>query len=560
LYALGLLVPGSLLLLGTAIWGAIRVRRGATAARFRPTRLGLAVLAVALVAAAYHRVCFDHWSGNQVLYSGYIQGDLYFHTHMAALLTEQGAPLVDYTGHPATPLSPPTHIGFSTLLAGVAGLGQIAVLQAPRVLIPLAYALIVLSGLGLVAQPGRSRRLVFVAAASGLLWGGLSIPIDIALGNIRGLWAPYCYSAVPFNQASGSLFHNGTQVYSVALTGVALLALRQWLASDSLRWLGLASGIAGATFLVKPSLTILTGPALLVLLLLRRARPRAWVTSVLTFASCSGAYLLPALYPDPAAEKFSWAVGLPNAPWGTIALRYGVLVGAACLFVGVRCRSLQRALRDRSVAQIEDLVAVAILGGVVFSLFFHEVGRQQYNEFWGLLAILALAAPLVTVCLLEGARRPAADSAVARRRFAAVLVGLHGLSGALCLVSYPLLDAQRVPVAEVAATEAFRAETAPGTRFLLDPSFPPALLPVLARPTFVASWGQIDSHRDTAKWKAIVLQRRDPRSMLAPRDAIIVGPRTEWMVSWLRLPEWQLRIAPPEQPWQLWTAPSSTVE
>ena len=529
-----------------------------------PTGILFAVIIIAFLLGLYHYWLIEfHWQ-DSLIFSGIYRGDLFFHTYWATLIKENGLPLIDMTGNPSTPFELPTHIGIDILMAGIQNLTRISMFQTTRILVPIGYSLLGLFALSVVYQPHRKKILIFIAAISILVWGGLSLPLDVVTGNIRGILIPYVSSTINRN-GSGSLYHSLTQIFSVALTGAALVAMRKHILSDDLRYFILANVLIGTTLLVKPSISILTAPAMFIFLLLDRRKLYQSLIAASIFIAAIAIYMLPIFFQDSYPEVSAWTLGanLDSLKDLTlIIIKSVVWIGVGWVFIGIRLKHLIRSIIKRGPLDWEDFLLIVIGGGLLFFLLFEESGirGRHGNNLWGLFASLILVSPIALVSLVEWVKdaSPHSVKAQAKKWIVLTMLSFQLLSGTLYAFSFPIVNMRhhRYPNSIVRFLKDLRAQTPPQTRFLFDPSFPfqGRFMVYLARPALWKYSSTPHSKKWFEKWESAIEGKADPWSIIRHYDALVIGPATRWIIPLLEEKNWR-KTQTSYQKYELWQAP-----
>jgi hypothetical protein len=439
-------------------------------------------------------------------------GDLPVHLHNASLVGDSGLPRIDTNGLPGRTHSSLVHTGYSALLAGVHSFTGATYYQLATSMWLLAYLLIVWSALTLVEELAMPGWLRVVAAVGPLVWGPIGVPFsNLALKPV----------------SAGLMFHNFPQVWSVAVGGVAIVCFQRYVHAKTRDTPMIAAAAAAIAIsgLIKPSLAILFGPALLLSLLLLRARLRdlGIVLGLLTAGAVCG--MLPALVADlPKVRGFAIAPDWPGTKRVLHFLAMGGGIGLVVVYARVRALATDVAARKVGWS---DLVILATGGGALFAVLFREVrmGDFQPNLLWGACGALTFFATAV-VAWCGGAMQYRTSTPAWLRRFGAAVLALHLLNGLTYAVAYPVsFNARYEPIALATVFAKIGDATIPTTRFLIDPmlmgreAFSQLRRPVLSPRIGFANAAQ----QEWDEWVKLctdgVLTRSD---QLAKRDALII--------------------------------------
>lgn len=473
--------------------------------------------------------------GDVLLYT--FRWDWPSHLHWAQLVKEQGLPLVGGSGVSSVHFAALTHTGALCLLAGIQEATRIGPYGAARILGVGCFPLLALAALLGVGHRALGRRVV-LAGLSPLVWGGMGFPIDVLTGNHPGILDPYLNGMVPMAVPSGTLYHNLTQLSSVALAAAALAAVDRCMSRRELGGFLLGGGLLGVSWLLKPSTSLVVMPALVLICLLARLPLRALVRLGAPFAACLAIYFLPALLvdlpPGPVFEARAPAIGatlLEMTVWAG-------LTGA------VVARALFGLVRQPRRGRVGDAVALAMVGGVVVAACAFEPGRPAFgNNVWTLAAALVLLAPETTASAVEWARQRGFSGA---SLVAWALLTGHHLSGSVYLVRYPLLGRFAMPGSNREAVLAIREATRPDRRVLVDLALmPAAAFPYLGRPSPLplVSLIQPAEIADRAEWLRLNRgEAPDPAALdrlLMRCDGVVIGPNTPQLGQPLRLRGWR---------------------
>lgn len=517
-YVTKALWPGTLTLLAFAAAGLRSTLRALSAevdgagAPHAPPGVTAAVLIGALGLGLYVEGKNEIVRGDLILYS--FRWDWDVHLYWASLVREQGLPLVGTAGSPEAPLERLMHTGLLCSIAGIEQLTRTTPYQAARILAVGCFALIALAGLALVRARPLPRPTLVLAALAPLVWGAASLPFDLSRPGWSAVQDPYHSGAFASTTAAGALYHNLTQLESVALAAAALTVV-PWKAGGS--WT-LAALLTGAAGLVKPTTAAVLGPALLTLALWSRAGWRTAGRMIAAFAAAAVLLAMPVLvaHPPPGVQAIIELRRLTTL----FSVHTGVWVGVSGICAGAWL------LRGRREGDARPRVlALSCLAGLLLAAVWSEPDkRSDLNQSWGLNAALVLMAPLVVATALTA--RP-----LALRLAGTALVGLHLLSGALYAWHYPRLQRRELWRPTQALLARVRESTRPGTRLFVDMRLLPATgYAYLGRPTpFPLHLVQPAELHDAATWRGLMNgQDTMPQlsAFLTRRDAVVVGPWT----------------------------------
>lgn len=425
---------------------------------------------LALLLAAWHITGIELPHESDFLFCDR-HGDLGQHAYFATLVRDAGLPLVDLNGTFDREYEPLTHTGFSVLLVGLSNLTGRTLYEAAQFLWLMGYATIGWAALALVTRFRLPSVFAVLAAVAPLLWAGLvHLPLSLLAGDYIGATDPKLGTGLPMGVASGVIYHNGPQLWSIAVVAVGLVCFDQYSNSRRCLW-SLGGGVLAisASGWIKPSLAVLFGPALLIYLLLRRARPTEFATACIFLAFGVVVYLLPEIVAELP----------PPEPWGIYVLRWdaleSALLGVALLGVGslaAVCRAWVVARDPRRLAELDwiDLSVIATVGGLIFAAVLREQNRDHENHLWGLYACAALLSPWVIVWCLKGDGAATSRAVEHLRRSTFALVAVQLVSGAIYAFYYPTFAIWMVNRVAAQALQQAGQGMPSGTRFVLDPA------------------------------------------------------------------------------------------
>ncbi len=554
------LAYGSVAILGAAALGAFRCRA-------YPPRIGgffrsksvLLLSTIALVSGLYLYGINEITLKDQTLFT--FRMDWWAHLSIAGLVGESGLPLVSSHGSPDVPFQNATHLGYQVLIAGIANLTRLPLFQVARIVLILCYWMIPIAAWCLVRRLDLGKKGAVIAALSGLLWCGLSLPYAVATLDWMAIIDPYTHAQFKMNSPSGSMYHNGTQLVSVAFTVIAMVVMDTLQRPRRLATWVLTAALLMVASLTKPSVFVAFVPALLMgILLLRRPRTAMWMVPAV-IAVGAFVYLLPSiLHEVPGALSLRFDLSNIANPLQLPQLLNMMGVGLAPLVYWLAVRS-KAVVRSRKV-EWYDVATLALLGGLAFALFFSEPKRPGHgNQNWAALGAAVVAAPYLVALLITGYRRLPAQGAWGRplRVLMVLLLLMQALHAVIYLIAYPHLYPGTADPRKIEIVKRAKAATAPGDRVLIDPTLEDRLLiPYLNRP-YLHDYAvfPLAVRREDHQWRAILDGRSkrfiDP--MLRSRDAVVIGPKTRFLIKYLKKMKWEKRNIDSSDRFALWHAP-----
>ncbi|MEZ6052104.1 MAG: hypothetical protein R3C02_12040 [Planctomycetaceae bacterium] len=406
--------------------------------------------------------------GEKVAYSA-MNGDTGFHVYLAIMVRESGLPLRDMYGSPFRDYCAVTHVGHGVLMAGLASVLRVTEYQASTGLWVSASLLLCWSSMSLMIREQLSGKYVLAAGVIPLIFGPLMLP------SVLPFLHPQAALVIEPGVAN-RMYWNLPQAMSTALAAVSLILFdascrTAITTSGRLKLIVLVAVAIVASGWVKPSLFIFYAPALLVSLVVQRARLIELAASVSVLTVGAVVYLLPAfLVTVPSVP--SWKLH-PNLEQTIEVARFMVYGCAALLLLAVfpGIRLLRELVHPREPRAI-TLPLVAMGGSLLFAVLFREeqfVGfvTFQPNIWWGPSACALLLIPL----LIQHAQREETEGVWASLVgvTASLLMVLHTLSGFQFALACPAINIREYPVGFAQALKAAQEQTSPGTRFLLDP-------------------------------------------------------------------------------------------
>lgn len=395
-------------------------------------------------------------------------GDVPSHLHMAGLIADSGLPRISTYGLTGESHHPLVHSGYAVILIGAHSFG-LGLYQSLSCLWILAYVVLGWSCLALLERRIDRPFALVLGALIPLFWAGLW-PVEW-----HGWW-PDALGVSAADQlegflrklknVSGIMYHNFPQTWAVAMTAVGLWCFDSYARHPERRgYLVATMASIVASGWIKPSLAFLFAPALVIVLVLRRAKVGDFLVVILGFAVGVFGYLLPSFFAE-LPDARAWELGPDGKGSSRVFWHFAKGATGGLLVVAFFARdALRRALTSASAWVGVTIVAAG--GGAMFALLFRESGLQgQPNLLWGASGSIALfAAFVVGWC--------AGDSEVVGPKPARIagwaLLAVHAWTGLTYAVIYPTFNVRQVD-ARVESVYAFaREHTRPTDRFLLDP-------------------------------------------------------------------------------------------
>lgn len=499
---------------------------------------------------------------NELVWKGHahytFRSDWDAHLYWAALVREQGLPFVGPAGSPEVPFASLMHTGLLCLVVGIEQITQTTLYQAARIFAVGCFPLLALAGLSLLARFGLGAQWSVLAALSGLVWASPALPLEIWNANWKGVWDLYLARITDPLPASGSLYHNLTQLGSVAVAATALVALDECVGSRRDRHLALACFLVVVSGLIKPTTFVVLAPALCVVLVLARSRARRLLVAGCVLGAGVLFYGLPALVEElPPAPPWAWTPGraLTLDFWSRQWVSLGLALPAGLAWSWGAGHRLRSGSWDWT-----DVGFVALGGGVLFAGSLTEPSRTDAgNHLWSEMAAIILVAPCLVNCVARWANALAEPRWWPQRAGALLAVALliAQLGGGLWYAfRYPRIRHARLNIAQIESLEQFRDATRPGTRMLIDISLVRrrAAGPYLARPSPI--FPSLDPHEESDRdaWQRANRGEDGEVSdaLLATRDAIVVGPHTAHLISRLQRTGWREVVADASGRHSLW--------
>jgi len=455
--------------------------------------------------------------------------DLPIHVNKAALITETGLPQINMRASNTDAYGGLGHIGHSVLIAGFANLLGVSLYTAASVNWIIATMLIGFGVLALLSrQPDLKPLLKLIVVLATLVWGQFSLsslfdPTYTKSPLVTEIWV-----------ASRS-YWNISQILSIALTLGGLVVLdhyRELRRRDTVQMLALggAVGMIALGGLVKPSLVIFFGPALLIWLVLSHARLKEYLLTLIVLQAGVFVYFLPKIMHELPSTP-SWSLASDQEQWlGVVSFLWHACLSLAIVLLLVYSRSVINGWNDRRW-QVIDLCVIAFGGSVLFALLFREnqfVGFVvlQPNIWWGLSACIVLLVPLISREVTGLLQRGGWMQWLTMISLTIALVQI--INGWYVAQEYPVMNQRKHDVILTNTLEAARQLSESDTRFALDPSLEHLdLRPYLARPSLMrTSFGSSDDKRAYANWKRFFKSNR-VKPPLDRLDAVVLHRNRE---------------------------------
>lgn len=442
-----------------------------------------------------------------------LHSDLQIHVAMAGLIKDAGLPMISMWPSSTYTYSGASHIGHAIAVASYSSVLGISLYTASTVSFIIATMLTAWCALALLFSKARLKAWFWLIAVLGTLVIGqftlpwLHDPTHPRASLVTGIWV-----------ASRS-YWNISQAISIALTMGGLVVLDRYCEirrKGHVRLWILVAAVALITIagLVKPSLVIFFGPALIIWLAISGARMVEYLVTLVVLQAGVMTYLLPRfllprfLHTGPNSRGFSLASD--QEQWIGVALfLWHSCLGLTIIAIAVIARSIASGWRDRQW-QIIDLGLIALAGSVLFALMFREerfVGFMtlQPNIWWGISACVVLLVPLISRELPELIK----SGGVVIRWLVAIslLVGsVQIVNGLYVALAYPVLNPRKLEGVLAETLGEARELTPSTTRFALDPSLEHlSLLPYLSRPSMMrVSYASKSAKQAHSNWRTFV--------------------------------------------------------
>ena len=427
--------------------------------------------------------------GNRLLFND-LHGDLPMHTQLVEWVRESGLPLMDYFSGAPDASGAIGHFGHIVLMAGFGMTTGVDSYLSAAIVWTAAFVLIYVAAFALGERNGVDRTSAILLALAALVWGAF----DWSLLGQQGSLQEYLGRESFWIAMSGRNFWNISQALSIAFTLWAVLLLDIYCdatpnsrGATTIFALGVVGlGIGGLT---KPSLIIFFGPAMIIWLVLRRARIVEYSIIGVIALACGLLYFMPwseAIAP----QGQGWEVQIDPTQLKA-ALVFLVKCGCALLvsFVVLAAAGNWRRLVVRPLG----LVGIAFFGSIIFTLVFREIvfigyWATQPNIWWSMAGVSIILVPLVfrELLVVDESRRTALFDA--GRGVVLVLAIVHVISGISFAIYYPTHYRRTVGILEAETMAQARSLTSPNVRFAVDPLlFSPDLLPWLTRRTLIST-------------------------------------------------------------------------
>lgn len=504
-YAFGGVLPGALAALALAVFGLTRSGRLAPVAEGSRSPELVSVSALALVIGLYCVGVNGVLIGEDLLFT--FRFDWAQHSVCSSLVREDGLPLPQGVGTYTAPGI--CHTGYFALAAGVDRLASIGSLQAMRLLHLQSFWLLALASYGLAAGLGAGRLGAALGALGALLAAGSLILEALFQGSLAPLITHDGQGLFQDLMQAGAFYYNGTQALAGALTAAALPVLGDSRPGGRGRF-AIGCGFLVVAAQVKPSIFIIFGPALLMVLALSRSPCKLrWAAVIGSWLAVPALYALPLAFGARGSDDFSWQLRWSQLLKPSALNSMVMSLGAGLPIMGLALIGLARSSARERRWTAEQITGLALLGAVAFALLFVEVGRELHgNQFWPLRGAAVLFTPFVFARIDKALR--AEDLSGPRRlgwRLAAVLAAQQILSGLCFAALYPFATPRRVPAAHAEVLEEARLLTSPEDRFLVTSELStPPLAAYLGRPGLWSHWeaAQVCSDPQAMKrWQAL---------------------------------------------------------
>lgn len=461
-----------------AVAGVIGAKQNREHILVRPQLESRAVFVVvtlgALALAIWQHGAVETSTSNGRLYFNDVYRDVASHLHMSALIAESGLPRISTYGLTGESHHPLVHSGYAVITIGASTLG-LSLYSALVSLWFVGYALLAWSCLALLTHRTKHALPLIVGSLLPLVWGSFGwCFVDASSPEALREFVARRWPA-------GVMYHNFPQTWAVAMTAAALVLFDRYARAPERRSILVATICAiVVSGWIKPSLAFLFGPALIIVLLIRRA-PLADV-GVIVGGMLVGVlgYMLPSFFAE-LPEARGWAAD-PTWAGSKRVFWFFVKGGVGGLFVVAFFArdTFRRVITSRSAWVGVTIVAAG--GGAMFALLFRESGlKGQPNLFWGSWGAISIFSAFV-VAWSAGDRE--VKSPLALRAIGWVFVIVHGLSGLTYAVCYPTLNVRHVAANIETVFRFAHDHTEPTDRFLVDPTLdePDTVGVYIARP------------------------------------------------------------------------------
>ncbi|MBM3326299.1 MAG: hypothetical protein FJY65_04880 [Calditrichaeota bacterium] len=437
------------------------------------------VLGLSSLLALAHYGVYEVRIGDEYVYRLF-RDDFGFHSYIAALIRENGLPLVEITGSAAYKNNFLIATGLQTVAAGICKTTLITPFQAMRILAVWGYIAIALSCLALLKAKYEDGAISGLLALTVFIFGGLFLITEALRLNLGGIISPYTRAIVAPGAASGAFFHSITQVWATALTAVGFLTLKKSLENKNGHILLFGLLVAGSG-LVKPSYVIFIFPAAIILFALTSAPLKNWLALAISLAIGLTIYFLPHLIDSSqiAVGREGWRIYIHPKKYyyASFFILYLGLIGVGWIFWTRQVKNGWRRFKAKQNLDWLDYWAVSFIGAVVFAMLFAEKNRQHLNEVWGMCGLLALGAPQIVGYVLKRYQSATRSYNIKSAKIGiysmAILLMLHLLSGSL----YALYNATYIrkesflPVRHTKQLQELQENSQAQDKFAIDPEF-----------------------------------------------------------------------------------------
>ncbi|MCA8943203.1 MAG: hypothetical protein KDB80_11640 [Planctomycetes bacterium] len=453
-------------------------------------------------------------------------GDVPSHLHMTGLIGDSGLPRISTYGLTGESHHPLVHSGYAVIMLGAHSFG-LDLYRSLSCLWVLAYVVLAWACFALLVRRTQRAFVLVFGSLLPMFWAGIwpvvwdgwwpdlvDVSSDAQLGDfLRKL-----------KNVSGIMYHNFPQTWAVSMTAVALWCFDSYARHSARRaYLVMTMAAIVTSGWIKPSLAFLFGPALLIVLVVRRAKLGDLLVVVGGFAVGVVGYLLPSFFAELPAAR-SWTIGPDGKGTSRVFWHFAKGATAGLLVVVFFARRLLRGAVTSASAWV-SVTIVAAGGGAMFAILFRESGLQgQPNLLWGASGSIALFSPFIVAWCAGDDEIPGPKPA---RIAGWVLVAVHAWTGLTYALIYPTLNVRQVDAKIRPVYEFARDHTRPTDRFLLDPNVEVAdavvwlQRPILRNLVMVSDEGRAEY----ARWISFLEDgNAKDYEVVGRRDAVILGP------------------------------------
>lgn len=504
---------------------------------------------------------FEYSQGSQRMV-GYtdLNGDTSFHVYLATTVRNFGLPLRDLYGSPHREYSQVMHTGHGVLIAGLASVLGVSEFKVSASLWVTAALLLSWSSMAVVMRSKLSGGMVFVCGVIPLVFGPLMLP------SVLPFFRPVAALAIDPGIAN-RMYWNLSQALSTALVAVGLVLFDKYCrrvigGAGERQMLILVTTTIVVSGWIKPSLFIFYAPALMVTLLLQRARLLNIAVSIGVFAAGTVVYLLPGLLVD-VPDVPPWSFHPNRAQTIEVGRFIAFGCGAALLLAISPVIRLVRELFHPQDPRVLTLPLVAMGGSLLFALLFREERFVSFKSFqpniwWGPSACVLLLLPMLIRHAARQARVKERASVVSIT--ASVLMVIHVINGMQFAMATPAINPRSFPLMKAETMHAAQGKTSPETRFLLDPEIAHVdLAGFLSRPALYTTNYMFPEDREILKdWVQLFEEpKKSAGSGWAAYDAAIVSYDAKRAHEAMQQHGWSGVTLTPR--FQLWTRPTTMV-